>query len=61
MQLQEARDAAIKETSGEYFAQHVNAHLGFSEQLNAYFVTGYSLSDWQDGTTVESYVNGRRI
>jgi hypothetical protein len=60
MTLQEARARAIKQ-SADGCVQHVNCRIVpiISGQYEVQ-VDGYFVSDWFDGTTVESYAGGER-
>jgi hypothetical protein len=60
MNLQAARAQAIKVSKEEQCGQHINAHVGRHATRDEYVVTGYSVSDWFDGSTVESYSNGEK-
>jgi hypothetical protein len=60
MTLQEASLTA-KERSSDGYIHHVNASL--RRMGSAYVIDedGYSVCDWMDGTTVESWVSGELV
>lgn len=59
MTLQEARNKAIQQ-SKDGCVQHVNAQIAYVKGGDYYYVTpnGFFVSDWFDGSTVESYAGG---
>lgn len=57
--LQLARQRARDNSAAERCVQYVNAYLTGDD--DGYHVCGYGCSDWADGSTVETWSNGRRV
>ncbi len=60
MTLTEARARAVQYSRIQQCVVHINVTVKFDVLCNGYFVdsTAYTVSDWSDSATVETYING---